>query len=80
MHMEILWIGNTFDGRKIAFPDKSVWKLEDKLSEKSQQVCSPSEARAVYVCKQIAGSRVGSQAIIKVHMQYVFPLVKPFGQ
>src|SRR5947209_20573493 len=73
------WIGDMFDGRKIAFPDKSVWEIENNLSEASQQIHPPSEARAVYVCKQIAGSQVGSQAIIKVRMQYVFLLVEPSG-
>jgi hypothetical protein len=82
--MELLWIGDSFDGREIKFPikfpKKNVWKLEDKLSESSQQVVPPSEAKAVYVCKQISGRGVGSQAIIKVRMQYVFPLAEPFGQ
>ena len=60
-----------FDGRKIAFPDKTVWKFETTLSESSQQIHPPSEAKAVYVCKQIAGPYVGSQAVIKVRLQYV---------
>ena len=82
--MALLWIGDSFDGWEIKFstkfPNRNVWKLEDKLSESSQQVVPPSEAKAVYVCKKISGRRVGSQAIVKVRMQYVFPLAEPFGQ
>ena len=78
---ELLWIGDDFDGREIKFPDNSVWKLEDKLSESSQQVVPPSEAKAVYVCKHMSGPgpQAGEQAIIKVRMQYVFPLAEPVG-
>jgi len=78
--VEVLWIGDSLNGREIKFPKNGVWKLEDKLSESSQQVVPPSEAKAVYVCRQISGREVGSQAIIKVRMQYVFPLAEPFGQ
>ncbi len=56
-------------GRKIAFPDETVWELEKKLSEASEETYPPAEARAVYVCRQLKGPQVGSQAIVKVRMQ-----------
>jgi hypothetical protein len=75
-----LWVDDMLDGRKVSFPDETVWELEKKISEtsilnnpfidESEQV---PEAKAVYLCKQIMGPHVGSQAIIKVHVQYVFP-------
>src|SRR5438309_1036200 len=68
------WVSDMFDARRITFPDKTVWELENKLSEASQQIHSPSEARVVYVCKQVEGPQVGSQAIIKVRLQWVFSL------
>ena len=75
--MEFLWIGDGLDGREIKFPKRNIWKLEDKLSESSQQAVPPSEAKTVYVCRQQISSRgEGPQAIMKVHVQYVFPLTE----
>ncbi|KAI9682484.1 MAG: hypothetical protein M1829_000276 [Trizodia sp. TS-e1964] len=66
-----LWIDDTLDGKRITFPQysNSVWELRHKISENSQQWDEPHESKAVFVCKQVEGPRVGAEEIIKVHMQ-----------
>jgi hypothetical protein len=67
-----LWIGDALNGERITFPndpDRAQWELQEKLSEAHQHECLPHEARAVYVCKQLRGPCVGTEAIIKVRMQ-----------
>lgn len=65
------WIADTFNARKVHFPDGTIWELGQKLSEADQQRYPPCEARAVYVSTQLTGPHIGTEAIIKVRMQYV---------
>ncbi len=71
------WIGDMFNDRTIQFHDGTIWQLGRKLSEAAQHRYHPSEARAVYVSTQVTGPQVGAQAIVKVRMQWVFPVSLP---
>ena len=66
-----------FNDPKIQFPDGTIWQLGQKLSEADQQRYRPCEARAVYVSTQLTGPQVGAQAIVKVRMQWVLPVLLP---
>ncbi|KLJ06142.1 hypothetical protein EMPG_10436 [Blastomyces silverae] len=71
------WIGDLFDGLRIACTDGTSWDFEDKISERSSvnsSLCLKSkipeaDAQAVYNARQFQGASVGSEAIIKVRMQ-----------
>ena len=64
-----LWAQDPFDGRIVAFPNGTSWRIEDKLSERYQTEVEPCEASAVYNCSQVAGPQIASQAILKLKMQ-----------
>ena len=71
-------IGETLSGRLVTFEDATVWRLNEKLSEKpwegalddDQKVIDPYEAHAVYECEQVTGDQPGKRAIIKVRIEY----------
>ncbi|PGH12739.1 hypothetical protein AJ79_04100 [Helicocarpus griseus UAMH5409] len=74
------WIGRLWDGYELCCREKTVWRIGEKISERSILMPShPStgqgraEAQAVYHCKQIVQGRPNNtRAIIKVRMQVPF--------
>ncbi|EFW15209.1 hypothetical protein D8B26_004461 [Coccidioides posadasii str. Silveira] len=59
------WIGDQFDGHGFEFPDGSTWEIKEKISEEALlfpdrhkedlRSGGPSEAQAVYHCRQTKG-------------------------
>ncbi|KAM5491880.1 hypothetical protein MaudMau93_001628 [Microsporum audouinii] len=72
------WIGNLFDNYKVKCPDGSIWRFDEKISEKSLDIqgADPNyvvaESQAVYHCHQTKGPSIGVEAIVKVRMQVPF--------
>ena len=80
-----LILQHDLDNRVVTFPDKKQWKLTKKLSAKAWEGSTPSERaewkewrpdeeHAVYECKQVRGPQVGTEAIMKIRVEYVTEL------
>jgi hypothetical protein len=72
-----MWIGKRLKKHRFYGPDKSMWQIGKKISEKEIESDpylydlgeDTSEAQAVYHCRQVKGPSVGQKAILKVRMQ-----------
>ena len=68
---DIGWISDLLHGRDICFPNDTVWRLTEVLSEKNVYFDDdPAEASAMFDCKQLKGQKPGCEAVIRVRMQY----------
>ncbi|KKZ64133.1 hypothetical protein EMCG_01553 [[Emmonsia] crescens] len=71
------WIGRLWDGYELCCREETIWRIGEKISERSTLMPSHSsisqgraEAQAVYHCEQIVQGRPNDKrAIIKVRMQ-----------
>lgn len=67
------WIRGEFEGLVISLTDE--WEIGEQICEKCFYFSAPwnkpafSEASAVYHCRQVKGSIVGKEAIMKIRLQ-----------